>query len=266
MSRRRDRPGYRPGVADDEAAPASLARPVAARVFETSRLVRFGDLSPGGRLRLDALARYLQDVSGDDTADAGYPDLAPWVVRRLVVDVVRDAVFRERLELATWCSGLGPRWAERRISLAGTRGAQIEATALWVHIDLDTGTPRKLDDEFLAVYAAAAQGRTVRARLRHDGTVPAAARRSAWPLRFTDFDPLRHANNAIYLAMVEEALAGRDEPRTPRRIEVEFRTGIERDADVVVAAQDRPDGSLALWVLDGRDDGVFATATVSPLD
>ena len=30
--------------------------------------------SPGGRLRLDGLARYLQDVSNDDTPDAGLRD------------------------------------------------------------------------------------------------------------------------------------------------------------------------------------------------
>ena len=33
--------------------------------------MRLADVTPGGRLRLDALARYLQDVAGDDVDDAG---------------------------------------------------------------------------------------------------------------------------------------------------------------------------------------------------
>ena len=57
------------------------------RTFTAERLVRFGDLSRGGRLRFDALARYLQDVSGDDTADAGLVDDIAWVVRRTLVEV-----------------------------------------------------------------------------------------------------------------------------------------------------------------------------------
>jgi acyl-ACP thioesterase len=246
-------------AADDLVAP-----PAEGRVFETSRLVRFGDLSPGGRLRLDAVARYLQDVSGDDTADAGYADLTPWVVRRLVIEVRADAVFREPLTLCTWCSGLGGRWAERRVSIAGAHGAGIEAAVLWVHIDPETGAPRKLGDDFAVHYAAAAGGRKVSARLHHDPTVPADAARRPWPLRFTDFDPLRHANNAIALAIVEDELARRPGPRTPRRVEVEYRAGIEADAELAVASLHRPDGSLALWVLDERDATRYATAVVTP--
>src|SRR5690606_12601899 len=125
---------------------------------------------------------------------------------------------------------------------------------------------RKLDEAFLAIFGPAAGGRRVRARLEHDAEVPPGAATRPWPLRFTDVDPLRHANNAIYLAMVEEVLAGRDDLRSPRRVEVEFREGIEPGAQVVLASAERGDGSLALWVVDDRDDRLYATATVAPLD
>ena len=42
---------------------------------------------PGGRLRFDALVRYLQDVANDDTRDAGFDDVMGWVVRRTVIEV-----------------------------------------------------------------------------------------------------------------------------------------------------------------------------------
>jgi hypothetical protein len=45
--------------------------PSAGRTFAGRRRVRLGDCSPGGRLRLDAAARYVQDLSDDDTRDAG---------------------------------------------------------------------------------------------------------------------------------------------------------------------------------------------------
>lgn len=228
-------------------------------------MARFGDLSPAGRLRLDAVGRYLQDVSGDDTADAGYDDLLPWVVRRLTVETRTDAVFRERLILRTWCSGTGRHWAERRVSATGDRGADIEATVLWVHIDLESGAPRRLTEDFFAHFGEAAGGRRVSARLSHEATVPAEAVRRAWPLRFVDFDPLRHVNNAVYLAAVEEALAGRPDLASPLRVEIEYRAAIERDADPIVASHQRSDGGLALWLVDGVTDVVYATARASRL-
>ena len=39
------------------------------RRYEMHQPVRLGDASRGGRLRLDALARYLQDVATEDTAE-----------------------------------------------------------------------------------------------------------------------------------------------------------------------------------------------------
>ena len=103
-------------------------RPAAARVFEARRRVRLSDTDAGGRLRLDAVARYLQDVASDDVADAGWAaDEHVWVVRRTLLDVVRPFLGDEEVELATWCSGVGAAAAARRTSIAGDRGGAIEA-------------------------------------------------------------------------------------------------------------------------------------------
>src|SRR6187551_1877782 len=99
-----------------------VERPSAGRVFEGSRRVRLADVSPAGRLRLDAAARFLQDVSADDTADSALPDAEAWVVRKTIIVVRSFPRYLEALGLATWCSGTGSHWAERRISIEGHRG------------------------------------------------------------------------------------------------------------------------------------------------
>ncbi len=38
----------------------------------------------------------------------------------------------------------------------GSEGAAVQATALWVHVDLATGRPKRLPDTFDAVYGEAA--------------------------------------------------------------------------------------------------------------
>lgn len=227
--------------------------PARGRTFTASRLARFGDMSPGGRLRLDAVARYMQDVSGDDSADSGLGGDAPWVVRRLAIEIHADAGFREPLDLTTWCSGWGPRWAERRVSITGEAGARIEGAVLWVYVDLETGVPKKLPEEFFEMYDEAAGGRRVRAKLAHDPTVPDGDR-ARWHLRFVDFDPFDHVNNAVYFAVVEEELARRRDLRAPIRAEVEYRAALEEGHHVEIASRDDVDGSVSLWLVDGDSD------------
>ena len=86
-----------------------VERPRSGRVFEGARRVRLADVSPAGRLRLDAAARFLQDVSADDTADAALPDAEAWVVRKTVIEVTTFPRYLEPVGLATWCSGTGSR-------------------------------------------------------------------------------------------------------------------------------------------------------------
>ena len=134
------------------------------RSFRAHGRVRLGDVSPGGRLRCDAMVRYLQDVSDDDTREVGLDGMT-WVVRRTVLDVVAFPRYLEPFELVTWCAGLGSRWAERRTSLIGADGGRIEAATLWVSVDAQSGRPSRPSTEFLSVFGPSAQGREVSSKL-----------------------------------------------------------------------------------------------------
>src|SRR3546814_299113 len=156
------------------ATPTELVpRPPRGRVFEGARRVRLGDVSPAGRLRLDAATRYLQDLSADDTADSALPDAEAWVVRRTVLEVRSFPRYLEPLALATWCSGTGSHWAERRVSMVGEGGGRVDGATIWVHMDLTSGRPSRIPAGFEEIYGEARGGRTVKARfppfLRADG-------------------------------------------------------------------------------------------------
>jgi acyl-ACP thioesterase len=257
-------PPLGPPDPDDELVPV----PSRGRTFSRTRRVRLGDVSPNGRLRLDALARFVQDVSNDDTVDAGLRDDMAWVVRRTVVEVRAEARLREELELTTFCGGVGGRWAERRVSIRGDQGAHAETATLWVHLDMATGRPIPLPSQFHELYDEAAGGRKVRARLRHDSPPgPAVWTSSApWALRFSDFDVMDHVNNAVAWTVVEEERAGRKHLRAPVRAEVEYRDAIERHDGVTRVAVEHEGGGLSSWLVDATDPArVFTSARVFPL-
>jgi acyl-ACP thioesterase len=181
--------------------------------FVTSRRAVHGtDVSLDGRLRLDALARYLQAAAEGDLAGAGYPSTYDWVVRRTTVRVHSYPRLGQRLQVRTFCSAIGPRWAERTTTLAGGDGEPelVRAVAVWAAVDRASGRPCELGPDFLRVYGPSAAGRTVSARLSHPRP-PAPDGRPAdgnsWPLRAADFDASGHVNNAVYWAAVEDVVA-----------------------------------------------------------
>lgn len=178
-------------------------------------------MDASGRLRLDAVARYLQDVAGDDVADAGWgSDEHVWVVRRIEVEVAEPIVGDQLVALATWCSGTGASAAGRRTRLTGERGGRIETETVWIHLDRE-GRPLRLSERFHEVYGASAAGRRVSTRLGLPDPPPDAGR-LPWRLRAADVDVLGHVNNAAYWAAVEEAA-----PAPPSHAVLEYRRPLD---------------------------------------
>lgn len=210
-----------------------------------TRRVRLGDVHPDGSLRLDALARYAQDVATDDSAESGITDeTGYWVLRRLVGELTGRLSLGEMVELTTFCGGSGPRWAERRTRVVGAGGGTVELAAVWVHVDRTTGAPLPIPADFHSVYGEGTR-RRIRARLEHPPP-PDDAPSRVWGLRSTDFDVLGHVNNAVYWAAVEDDLVARESTRVTR-IEMEHRSGID-PGDVVELAH--ADGDPArLWFI-----------------
>src|SRR5262245_11434301 len=84
-----------------------VAEPGVGRVFERTLLPGIADAGGDGRVRLDALARWLQDVAYADLLDAGPSDDGVWIVRKARMRVERFPRFGDSVRVRTFCSGLG---------------------------------------------------------------------------------------------------------------------------------------------------------------
>jgi len=227
------------------------------RVVTVDRSIGLADVRPDTTARLDALARIVQDVADADAATAPIEGMGVWIMRRIDMQIAHVPRLRAEVRASTWCSGVGPRWAERRSELHVGELLCATVTALWVHTDPARGTSIPLPDGFDAVWGATADRRRVSARLHH-APPPGEAHGSTWVVRATDLDVVGHVNNAAYWSAVEEELARRGGPRVVDA-EMEFRAGLDHGEPVDMLVADTPDG-FAVWLC--VDGDVRASALV----
>jgi acyl-ACP thioesterase len=178
------------------------------------------DATGSGRCRLDAVARWLQDIAYADLVDAAFQGRGAWIVRRTRIRVETFPRFGDQLVLRTFCSGIGRFSAERRTSIRGETAA-VETVALWVCLDPERGRPMRFPPDFINVYEESAGGRDANVRLRHPDP-PEDADRSSWTFRASEMDPAGHINNSHYWTPLEEELAGVTEPESIDA-EIEYR-------------------------------------------
>jgi acyl-ACP thioesterase len=202
------------------------------------------DADGSGRCRLDAMARWLQDIAYSDLVDAGFEGEGAWIVRRTRIRVEAFPHFGEDLELRTFCSGIGRFSAERRTSIRG-QSAAVETVALWVCLDPERGRPMRFPAEFISIYEESAGGRDANVRLRHPDP-PEGVERSSWSFRASEMDPAGHVNNSHYWTPLEEELAAGTGPESIDA-EVEYRDPA-MPGEVALLREDS-----SLWIASGED-------------
>lgn len=235
--------------------------PPTGRTFGVRYKVRLSDTDATGRLRLDAVARFLQDAAIDDVEETGWgaPDHL-WVLRSVRVDVIAPCLEDAAVEIRTWGSSFSSLAAGRRWSLVGDAGGSVEVDSTWIHLD-GNARPARVGDGFEA-YAEAAQGRVTSTKLTLEPPTLDRAR-TAWPLRATDVDRMGHVNNASYWGAVEHRLDGRKpDLRTPHRARLEYRHPIDLGDEVELVEEADDEAYLAGFVV---ADAVHAVVRVEPL-
>ncbi|NKY84908.1 acyl-[acyl-carrier-protein] thioesterase [Nocardia veterana] len=197
--------------------------PDESRAFHEQWPVRLGDTDRAERLRLDAVARYLQDIGYDHLKVVEEGDLHPgWIVRRTVIDVLHPIEFGDQVHLRRWPSALSNRWCTMRIQVRSENGGLIETEMFLIHVDIEAGRPARMTDRFMAPMLAATTEHRLRWRAALRADTPADAELRPFPLRVTDVDRYGHVNNAVHWEAVEEALARfPDAPAAPYRVILE---------------------------------------------
>lgn len=240
--------------------------------WETSYRVRFDEAGPDGLLRTSGLLRYAQDVAwlhstarGFDRDWYGQRELT-WLVRAAELEVLAPVPMGTTLLSRTAVVGQRRVWARRRGEFILPDGS----LAGWVHTDwvmIDgrgglTRIPAIFAEEF-KIPESTAQMARVPLPPTPDGT---PTRRFA--VRPHELDPMDHANNAVYLDWLEEAIlaAGGDREElatTPRRYRLEYAAAADAGAVLDDAAWRADDGVAWSYRLSGIGGADLFRATLT---
>jgi acyl-ACP thioesterase len=204
-------------------------------IYRTSWAVPTGDIGDQLQLRLDGVARYIQEVGAENLLDAGEAEAHPhWLVQRTVIDVIEPIEWPNEVSFSRWCSALSTRWCTMRVDLVGEEGGRIETEGFWIAINERTLTPQRVSDSLIEKFASTTGEHRLKWRpWLTDPTEVDVVRPFA--LRHTDIDVFEHVTNTAYWHAVHEVMAEvPDVCRAPFRAVVEYRRPIQHGEDVVL--------------------------------
>lgn len=220
---------------------ALVERPSSGYVYTTGWRLATTDIDEHQQLRLDGVARYIQEVGAEHLADAQLAEVHPhWIVLRTVIDVINPIELPSDITFHRWCAALSTRWCSMRVQLQGSAGGRIETEGFWICVNKDTLTPSRLTDDCIARFSSTTENHRLKWRPwltgpNIDGT------ETPFPLRRTDIDPFEHVNNTIYWHGVHEILCQIPTLTAPYRAVLEYRSPIKSGEPLTIRYEQHDD-------------------------
>ncbi|MGP4058160.1 acyl-[acyl-carrier-protein] thioesterase [Mycobacterium sp. 4D054] len=211
------------------------ALPDSGYVYRTAWRVATGDIGADLTLRLDSVARYIQEVGAENLVDAGEAEAHPhWLVQRTVIDVIEPIEFPNEVSFSRWCSALSLRWCTMRVDLVGSDGGRIETEGFWIAMNAKTLTPQRATDSLIEKFSTTTEEHRLKWRpwLQNPDDVD---QRTPFALRRTDIDLFEHVTNTAYWHAIHEVMAVVPEVcAPPYRAVIEYRKPIKYGEDVTI--------------------------------
>ncbi len=181
------------------------------RVYRDTFRVRYRDTGRNGKLKLAGWFDALQEAAADHAERLGFGFDAMlaarrhWVLNRLRLEILREPVSGETLEIETWPSAPERLFARRefRVNIAGELVGR--ASSRWAVIDAVTLRPRRLEE--LAEAMPDNSDRKVWSDFPDRlPDAPDDGEGFTVPVRYTLEDVNGHMNNAEYAGLVQDWL------------------------------------------------------------
>ena len=179
--------------------------------FTQTFRVRYEECGPGGTVHAAVYMRYVQDLAFAHSAALGYPlrwyetQRLFWLVRRIHLVVHAAARYGDDLHATTQVAGMRRVMARRRneITRAGDDALVASAIVDWIFTHGGTA-PTRVPDDFASAFPGFA--RSIAPLPLPEVQVPSGSVWSPLRVRTSDTDAMEHANNAVYVDLLDDAV------------------------------------------------------------
>lgn len=179
--------------------------------FSQTFNVRYDECGTGGTLRASVHMRLMQELAFAHSAALGFPlawyeqHRLFWLVRRVNLVVQAPAGYGDALVYTTRVVGARRILARRLNTVRRSDDGAWVATALvdWIFTENGT-TPVRVPETLTSAFPAMTQ--SVAPIPLEEQRPPSGATRSSLWIRASDVDAMEHANNAVYLDLLDDAV------------------------------------------------------------
>jgi acyl-ACP thioesterase len=226
---------------------------------------RFDECGADATLRASALLRWAQDIAWIHSERLGYGREwyasrgMAWVVRGLLLRVLAPIPMGSTADVTTTVVGFRRVMARRRTDVnAGDGRLLARVDTDWVMTDTTRGMPIRVPAEFPALFSARDGFEPTRVAAE---AAPASAIRRTFSVRPHELDPMAHANNAVYVDWLEEALPSDEMAEVlsavPRTYRLEYLMAAAPGATLVGSAWTTTAGTARYQLTDETGRGLF---------
>jgi acyl-ACP thioesterase len=214
------------------------------------------ETGPDGRLNLNSLFDYYQDIASDHALKLGYGRESLlkqnqfWVLSRIYTEISELPSWGESVIIKTWPRGTDRLFALRDFEISYPAGQILtKATSSWLIIDRDTKRIRKPDDNLSRLNSGSdSESAVLRNARKLEPVGETGKRKSAFTVRISDLDINLHTNNAKYLEWIADSY------------ELDFILGnIPLSAEINYLAESHVNDPVAVTLTEdsGNDDCTF---------
>lgn len=184
-------------------------------IFECEFTVRQYECDGYGHMNNVMYVRWMEEAALRATAAVGWPPEryaalgTRWIIRDTEIEYLRPLRYGETVTIRTWVEGFRRVHSWRRYEVVLSDGSlAARAVTDWVYMDIQRSRPITIPAELMADFQPQ---ETLAATPQERFVMPAA--RPSQPFRHTkrvewrDIDVLGHANNATYLAYIEDTFS-----------------------------------------------------------
>ena len=205
--------------------------------------VKYFEVDTGFKLKLGHLFRLFQEAAIEHSEQVGLGSKAlvdggsVWVLNRMETEILRQPEYLEKLTLVTWHKGSQGYRAFRDFILYAGDEKIATAASMWLYVDTQRRRIIRIPTDVSAAYTTETESAmdnrfdTWKANTRFTPTFSQPI-----SIRTSDYDPLGHVNNAVYIDYVETLVTHVfDNATYIGRLSIEFKKELAQDIEIVEA-------------------------------